>query len=62
MLKDKVVDFYSGGLPCFYELIGECEGDYCGDKICIDCWNESYAGEFEKAREKEIKNDKRRSS
>ena len=50
-LKDKVVDFDSDCLPCFYELIGECEGDYCGEKTCGECWNEPYNNEFEKARE-----------
>ena len=49
-LKDKVVNFDSNCLPCFYELIGKCEGDYCGEKTCSECWQESYNGEFEKAR------------
>ena len=47
-LKDKVVNFDSECLPCFYELIGKCEGDYCGEKTCGECWNRPYNGEFEK--------------
>lgn len=44
----------SDGLPqtCFAVLIGQ-EKTMCVGRCCSDCWNEPYAGEFEKAREEE---------
>jgi len=42
---------------CFKNLVGFDFGDIvkteCAEIGCVECWNEPYAGEFEKAREED---------